>query len=100
MDRVLVQGFDNGAKAKAMGLVERFRAYLEAHREEIAALQILYGRPYAAGRLTETMLKELEKTMRAENAAFNEETLWNAFAATRPGRVRGWCVSRWNARRC
>lgn len=65
-----------------------FRAYLDAHKEEIAALQILYSRPYAQ-RLTEPMLKELEKTLRAENAAWNEETLWNAFAVTRPDRVRG-----------
>ena len=88
VDKVIHQGFDNGAKEKAAGLVAAFRAYLEAHKEEIAALQILYSRPYAQ-RLTEPMLKELEKTLRAENIAWNEETLWNAFAATRPDRVKG-----------
>ena len=88
VDTVLHQGFDDGAKEKAAGLVAAFRAYLEAHKEEIAALQILYSRPYAQ-RLTEPMLEELEKTLRAENAAWNEETLWHAFAVTRPGRVRG-----------
>ena len=89
LDRVLHQGFDQGAKEKAAGLVAGFRAYLEAHQAEIDALQILYARPYAAGRLTERMLKDLEKTLQGENAAFNEPTLWSAFAATRPGRVRG-----------
>ena len=88
VDKVIQQGFDNGAKEKAAGLVAAFRAYLEAHKEEIAALQILYSRPYAQ-RLTEPMLKELEKTLRAENAAWNEETLWNAFATTRPDQVKG-----------
>ena len=89
LDRVLHQGFDQGAKDKAAGLVAGFRAYLEAHQGEIDALQILYARPYAAGRLTERMLKDLEKTLQAENAAYNEPALWSAFAATRPGRVRG-----------
>lgn len=88
VDRVLHAGFDQGAKEKAAGLVAGFRAYLEAHKAEIEALQILYSRPYA-GRLTERILKDLEKTLRAENAAFNEETLWSAFVATRPDRVRG-----------
>ena len=88
VDKVVQQGFDNGAKQKAAGLVEAFRAYLEAHREEIAALQILYSRPYAQ-RLTEPMLKELEKTLRTENAAWTEETLWGAFAATKPDKVKG-----------
>ncbi len=89
LDRVLHQGFDQGAKERAAGLVAGFRAYLEAHQAEIDALQILYARPYAAGRLTERMLKDLENTLQGENAAFNEPTLWSAFAATRPDRVRG-----------
>jgi type I restriction enzyme R subunit len=68
--------------------VKSFRAYIEEHREEIAALQILYSRPYAR-RLTEPMLKELEAKLRETDAALNEETLWGAYASTMPGKVRG-----------
>jgi len=87
-DTVTFQGFDPAAKEKAAALSRSFRAFIEAHRAEISALQILYSRPYRA-RLTEPMLKELEKQLRAENAAWTEDSLWRAFAASEPARVRG-----------
>lgn len=88
LDKVVTQGFDAAAKEKAQSLISTFREYIEQHRAEIVALQILYSRPYKQ-RLTEDMLKELEKKLRDTNATWNEETLWQAFAATKPERVKG-----------
>jgi len=88
IDRVEQQGYDATAKEKAANLLKSFRNYIEQHRAEITALQILYSRPYRQ-RLTETMLKELEKKLRDTNATWNEENLWNACAATEPGKVKG-----------
>src|SRR5207249_2870465 len=65
-----------------------FRDYIEQHKAEITALQILYSRPYKQ-RLTEPMLKELETKLRENHAAWTEDNLWNAFAATRTGKVKG-----------
>jgi len=73
---------NNGEIAKS------FRDYIEQHRAEITALQILYSRPFKQ-RLTEPMLKELEKKLRDNHAAWTEDNLWNAFAAAKPGRVKG-----------
>ncbi len=101
-DEVLEQGFDAAAKAKAAGLVQAFRDYLAANQAQLDALQIIYSLPrrrLAVGRaeagrpdkirLTEPMLKELEKKLRDQHAAWTEDNLWNAFAATRPGKVKG-----------
>ena len=87
-DEVLEQGFDAAAKAKAAGLVQAFRDYLAANQAQIDALQILYSRPYRQ-RLTEPMLKGLEKKLRDQHAAWTEDNLWNAYAATKPGKVKG-----------
>ncbi|MBI2927887.1 MAG: DEAD/DEAH box helicase family protein [Verrucomicrobia bacterium] len=87
-DIVLSQGFDAAAKEKASALLKSFREYIEQHQAEITALQILYSRPFKQ-RLTEPMLKELEKKLRDNHAAWTEDNLWNAFAATRPGKVKG-----------
>ena len=87
-DAVVSQGFDAAAKDKASSLVTSFRAYIEEHRAEIAALQILYSRPYQQ-RLTEPMLKELERKLRDANATWNEEILWKAFATAAPEKVKG-----------
>ena len=35
------------------------------------------------------MLKELEKKLREEHAAWTEDNLWNAFATVAPGKVKG-----------
>ena len=87
-DEVLEQGFDAAAKAKAAGLVQAFRDYLVTNQAQIDALQILYSRPFKQ-RLTEPMLKELEKKLRDNHAAWTEDNLWNAFAAAQPGKVKG-----------
>ena len=88
IDEVIQQGFSAAAKDKAAALAKSFRDYIEQHQAEIAALQILYSRPYAQ-RLTEPMLKELEKKLREQHAAWTEDNLWNAFAATAPEKVKG-----------
>lgn len=88
IDTVVAKGFDAAAKAKAAGLVKSFRDFIEAHRAEIAALQILYSRPFSQ-RLSEPMLKELERKLRDANATWTEENLWHAFAATAPDKVKG-----------
>jgi type I restriction enzyme R subunit len=69
-------------------LATSFREYIEQHKAEITALQILYSRPYKQ-RLTEPMLKELEKKLRDNHAAWTEDRLWDAFAAAAPGKVKG-----------
>jgi type I restriction enzyme R subunit len=79
---------DEAAKEKAAGLVQAFRDYLVQHQTEIDALQILYSRPYKQ-RLTERMLKELEKRLRENHSTWTEDRLWDAFAVTVPGKVKG-----------
>ncbi len=87
-DVVTHQGFDAAAKEKAANLLKSFRDYIERHQAEIIALQILYSRPFKQ-RLTEKMLKELEKKLRDNHAAWTEDRLWDAFAVTAPGKVKG-----------
>jgi type I restriction enzyme R subunit len=88
IDTVIETGFDAVAKEKAQTILNSFRDYIEHHQAEITALQILYSRPYKQ-RLTEPMLKELEKKLRDNHAAWTEDNLWNAFTVTAPGKVKG-----------
>jgi len=87
-DEVLSAGFDEAAKEKAAALVQQFRDYLDQHKAELDALQIMYSRPYHQ-RLTEAMLKELEAKLKAQHAAWTEDRLWDAFAVTTPAKVKG-----------
>ncbi|HKL20439.1 MAG TPA: type I restriction-modification enzyme R subunit C-terminal domain-containing protein, partial [Tichowtungia sp.] len=77
-DEVISVGFDEAAKEKAVGLVQTFRDYIEQHKAEIDALQILYSRPYKQ-RLTEPMLKELEAKLKEPFGSVPVDTVWNAY---------------------
>jgi type I restriction enzyme, R subunit len=65
-----------------------FRKYIEEHKSEIEALEILYSRPYGK-RLGEKMLKELETKLREHRASWTEDRLWDSFAADAPDKVKG-----------
>lgn len=88
IDSVTSQGFDAAAKEKAVSVLRSFREYIEEHKAEITALQILYSRPFKQ-RLTETMLKELEGKLKETHATWTEDRLWNAFQTTVPEKVKG-----------
>ena len=87
-DRVLFAGASQQTTQNAEQVTKSFRDYIEKHKAEITALQLLYSRPYRH-RLTEPMLKELEKKLREEHAAWTEDRLWDAFAAVAPKKVKG-----------
>jgi type I restriction enzyme R subunit len=87
-DRVLFAGASEQTTQNAEQVTKSFRDYIEKHKAEITALQLLYSRPYRH-RLTEPMLKELERKLREEHAAWTEDNLWNAFAAVAPKKVKG-----------
>jgi len=87
-DEVITQGFDEAARNRAAGLVQAFRDYLVQNQAKVDALQILYHRPYRQ-RLTEKMLKDLEKKLRDNRADWTEDRLWDAFAVTTPAKVHG-----------
>jgi type I restriction enzyme R subunit len=88
VDTVLSQGFDSAGMATAERMIDAFHDYIDKHQAEIDALQILYSRPYKL-RLTEPMLKELERRLRENHAAWTEDHLWNAFAVKEPSKVAG-----------
>jgi len=87
-DTLLYSGPTQKSTQTSAQLATSFREYIEQHKAEITALQILYSRPYKQ-RLTEPMLKELEKKLREVHAAWTEDRLWDAFAVAAPGKVKG-----------
>jgi len=77
-DVVLEAGLDAAAKERAQSLTRNFRDWIETHRAEIEALQILYSRPYRK-RLSEDALKELETKLAHSPGHFTPDGLWHAF---------------------
>src|SRR5207302_8646334 len=80
-DKLLFAGADAKTFEAARDTVKSFRAYIEQHKAEIEALQILYSRPYKK-RLTEESLRELEAKLKPKFGPQPVPRLWNAFSQT------------------
>lgn len=69
-------------------LVQSFQTFIEEHRDEIDALQILYARPYAE-RLTRAQIRNLADAIRKPPRQWTTQALWEAYAKVEKGKVRG-----------
>ncbi|MFO1405605.1 MAG: type I restriction-modification enzyme R subunit C-terminal domain-containing protein [Azonexus sp.] len=87
-DSLLEAGFSAAATERAKSLVASFEAFIEQHRDEITALQILYNRPARAPLAFED-IRALADALHAPPHLIDESTLWQAYAALDKSRVRG-----------
>ena len=87
-DEVLTSEFDAAALEKARAKVTDFQAWLQAHKDEITAIQAIYAgtRPL---KLTLADLRQLRDTIAKPPLAATPTQLWRAFEATAPERVQG-----------
>ncbi|TCS71779.1 type I restriction enzyme R subunit [Sulfuritortus calidifontis] len=87
-DQVLEAGFSQDALDRARGMVQSFEQFIAEHKDEITALQVLYGKPYKQ-RLTFEAVKELADAIEKPPYLWNESQLWNAYAALEKSKVKG-----------
>jgi type I restriction enzyme R subunit len=115
-DQVIEAGFSQDALDRARWLVDSFEAFIEEHKDEITALQVIYSLPTRdrlqlndrpeqgglpapacapragkpkAGRLTFEAVQELAEAIEKPPYLWNESQLWQAYAALEKSKVRG-----------
>lgn len=88
IDDVLYSGFDATAVEKAQAKVKDFRAWIEQHRDELTALQMLYTgtRPL---KLSLKDLRQLKESLALPPLAATPTQLWRAFQAMEADKVKG-----------
>jgi type I restriction enzyme R subunit len=87
-DQVLFAGHSAEAREKAAAMVSSFQDYIEEHKDEIRALQVLYSRPHKE-RLTFSEVKELAKAIERPPRQWTPEALWRAYEVLDQSKVRG-----------
>jgi type I restriction enzyme R subunit len=87
-DELLEAGFSEAARERARQLVTTFEQFIQQHRDEITALQILYNRPTKAPLKFEDV-KALADTLHAPPHLWSESQLWQAYAALDKAKVKG-----------
>ncbi len=75
-DEVMSADYDMRRAAEAKS---KFTEFLEANKDELVALQVLYGRPYAARRLTYAAVRELAAAMARPPWLLSPPQLWGHY---------------------
>jgi len=88
-DAVIEAGYSVADTERARQMVDSFRAFLEENRDEITALQILFGQPYGQRELTFEQIKELAGRIERPPNSWTTEALWKAYARLEQDKVRG-----------
>jgi type I restriction enzyme R subunit len=87
-DRLIDAGYDETARERANRTAADFREFIEKNRDELAALRILFARPYRAG-LDEEALRELARKLREPPFLLGGAQLWEAYRRLDESKVRG-----------
>jgi type I restriction enzyme R subunit len=93
-DEVLEAGFSAAAKEKARSVVESFEKFIQEHKDEITALQILYSRPYSQ-RLTLKGIKDLASTIEKPPRGWTPQVLWRPMKPWNNRTCAGQVVKSW-----
>jgi type I restriction enzyme, R subunit len=93
VDTLISVGFPEGPTSHARQLVESFQAFIQEHKDEITALQILYSRPYSQRHLDFDQVRELaeqlDQHLHQADPLFLTKELWEAYNRLEKDQGRG-----------
>lgn len=79
LDEVTNIGWVKDQEAAAALTISNFTAWIEAHKDEITALQIFYSQPYRRRELTYGMINDLCERIKAEQPLLAPAQVWKAY---------------------
>jgi type I restriction enzyme, R subunit len=88
-DEVISAGYSADASDRAHKAAAAFREYLDTHKDELLALQVLYNRPYNLREVTYRDIRDLAHAIERTNPSWTPERLWEIYEAIDKTKVRG-----------
>ena len=79
IDSITNMGWVKDQEAAAALTISNFTAWIEAHKDEITALQIFYDQPYRRRELTYKMIKDLYEKITTEQPLLAPLQVWRAY---------------------
>jgi len=89
LDQVSFAGFSEQAEAQARAAIQTFADYLQANKDDIAALSFFYQQPYQRRALTFDMIAALHEQLARPPLMLTTERLWSAYARVQTSQVKG-----------
>jgi len=88
-DQVIFAGFDEHARERARTVVDTFKKFIEENKDELTALQLIYGKPYGRRRLTYEEIKSLAGAIEKPPYNLTPELVWQAYEQLDRAKVKG-----------
>jgi len=85
-DEVIHTGFD---LQRAEQTIKSFREFIQQHRDELTALQIIYNQPLGKQKLTYAAIRELVQRLTDPPLYLTCATVWQAYKRLEAAKVRG-----------
>jgi len=79
IDQISNIGWVKDQQAAAELTISNFTAWIEAHKDEITALQVFYSQPYQRRELTYSMIKDLCEKIKLEQPLLAPLQVWKAY---------------------
>lgn len=79
IDTISNIGWVKDQEAAAASTISNFTAWIQAHKDEITALQIFYGQPYRRRELTYKMIRDLYEKITTEQPLLSPLHVWRAY---------------------
>ena len=86
IDEVVSSGWSSEHADKATKLISSFKEFIDANKDEIDALSIIYNQDYRTRPLTFTMIEELYTKLKTNGISY--EKVWIAYNLTKPEDVK------------
>ena len=87
IDSVVFAGFDAQQEENAQRVIQTFRDFIEANKDEIIALRIIYSQTYQDRPMVINKLQSLYEKLKTQGITIDR--LWDCYAIAKPDRVRG-----------
>lgn len=79
LDDLEFAGWDKQARIRAQEVIQDFKTFMQAHKDEITALSIFYHQPYNRRHVTYAMIREVMDTLKSKKPALAPARVWQAF---------------------
>lgn len=86
LDAVSYAGYGTDKQANADRIIASFHDFIEANKDEIIALRVIYDQRYKDRPMAIEKLKALYDKLKAQNITV--ERLWDCYAIKKPGKVK------------
>lgn len=88
IDKLEEAGFDEQARQLSAKTVESFKEYVEKNRDELAALNIIYSKPYKMRKFNFKDIKNLANAIKMPPYNLTPELLWSAYQRLDKSKVK------------